>query len=191
MGSGGAYGLAGTVGGNNTINGDVCVTQFGQVSPASTVFGVASLVGSVAFGGAGGEGGFDEDGSYSGAGGNGGGLIFITSPTLTVTGSIQSNGTAGGNGVSGALVGATTQPFPLDSCGAGAGMGGGGGGAGGAVRIISSTTATLGANLVTATGAGGGVCSGGSAGAGVGGVGRVGIKATASTGTTNPVFNAN
>jgi hypothetical protein len=182
MGSGGAYGTAGGVGPNLTTNGDVCVTMFGQTSPASTVFGAASLVASVAFGGAGGEGGFDEDGSYAGGGGNGGGLIFITSPTLTVTGSIQANGIAGGNGISGAP----------DTCGAGGGMGGGGGGAGGAIRIISSTTATLGANLIMATGGGGGTCSGGfTANAGDGGGGRIGIKAAASSGTTLPPFNAN
>ena len=191
MGSGGAYGTAGGVGPNGTTTGSICATQVGALSPAAPVFGVASLVGSVAFGGAGGEGGFDEDGSYAGAGGNGGGLIFITSPTLTVTGSITANGTAGGAGVSGALVGGVTVTVAPDSCGSGSGMGGGGGGAGGAIRIISSTTATLGASLITATGGGGGLCSAGVTLGGAGSVGRIGIKAGASTGTTNPAFNAN
>jgi hypothetical protein len=179
MGAGGSYGTAGTAGTNNTT-GTCTASPNTGASPAGTIFGAATLTSSIAFGGAGGEGGFDEDGSWAGAGGNGGGLIFISSATLTVSGSIQANGAAGGNGVSGAACG-----------GGGCGMGGGGGGAGGAVRLVA-TSATLGTNLVSATGAGGGTCTctnvGGS---GPGGAGRIGINATSVTGTSNPAFNAN
>jgi hypothetical protein len=179
MGAGGSYGTAGTTGANNTTATCTANPNTGA-SPAGTVFGAANITSSIAFGGAGGEGGFDEDGSWAGPGGSGGGLIFISSATLTVTGSIQANGSPGGDGVSGAACG-----------GGGCGMGGGGGGAGGAVRLVA-TTATLGTNLVVAVGAGGGACTcGGEGASGTGGVGRVGINAPSVTGTSNPVFDAN
>jgi hypothetical protein len=67
-------------------------------------------------------------------------------------------------------------------------MGGGGGGAGGAIRLVAGT-ATLGSNLVTATGSAGGVCTCGSQyPAGAGGSGRIAVHASTLSGTTSPVY---
>jgi hypothetical protein len=70
-------------------------------------------------------------------------------------------------------------------------MGGGGGGAGGAIRVVAAN-ASLGSNLVVATGGGGGNCScmNSYPPAGSGGSGRIGIKAGAISGTTNPTYTA-
>lgn len=77
-------------------------------------------------GGAGGEGGADEDGVYPGAGGNGGGIIEIISYRLETpfNGHLNASGMNGGSG--------------CNNCtgGSGYGMGGGGGGAGGAIVLF-------------------------------------------------------
>jgi hypothetical protein len=159
-----------------------CINGATMGGLAGTTAGTANLSGSILFGAAGGEGGADEDGAWPGPGGNGGGIILLKGTSLIVSGSITSNGTTGGNGDSSTATG----------CGDGCGMGGGGGGAGGAIRIVVSSGSTLGTDLLTATGATGGVdtCGGAKQG-GTGGFGRIGIKASSVSGFTNPPYDAN
>ena len=93
-------------------------------------------------GGAGGEGGADEDGGHPGSGGNGGGIIALFAKSIIVNGSIYSNGSAGGNGCQG--------------CGgSGSGMAGGGGGAGGTL-FIQGFNITLNNSVLQVDGGGGG-----------------------------------
>ncbi len=177
LGGGGAYAGAGTQGGSWTLCGVCCPTP--HVGGAGGLAdGQADLLLSAFFGGAGGEGGGDEDGAFPGAGGSGGGFIALFVNTLTVTGGIQADGTAGLNGNS-------------TACGSGGcGMGAGGGGAGGAIQIISNS-ASLGSNLVTSNGAGGGLCTCADPNTGgPGSVGRIAVGATVVTGTTLPQFDA-
>jgi hypothetical protein len=178
LGGGGAYGGNGTHGGTWTLCGTCCTTaHVGGVGGAAD--GVANLLTEALFGGAGGEGGGDEDGAFPGAGGSGGGFIALFVNTLTVTGAIQADGTAGLNGNS-------------TACGSGGcGMGAGGGGAGGAIQIVS-TNATLGSGLVTSNGGGGGLCTCDDPNTGgPGSVGRIAIGASTLSGTTLPQFVAN
>jgi hypothetical protein len=177
QGGGGAYGAAGTVGINYASHTCAMLKDPNNDSAPGAVAGNANLATSILFGGAGGEGGWDEDGAYPGPGGNGGGIIFAMSRQLVVTGNIVADGSVGGNG----------SNTPTGTCAAGgSGMGGGGGGAGGAVYVISPN-ATLGTGLVTANGGNGGLCSGGEpTGGGPGGVGRVDVIGATSTGTTVP-----
>ncbi len=188
-GAGGSYGSAGAGGSVGDCNGGT----WGQCAPvcpnpggiAGIINGLPTLRAAFYLGSAGGEGGGDEDGAYPGYGGNGGGAIVIRTDALTVTGRVSASGAAGANGNS-------------SDCGiaSGCGMGGGGGGSGGAVEILSTTAATLGANLVRATGAGGGICSCGiivgperAWPAGRGGDGRIDINASSASGTTSPAYN--
>jgi hypothetical protein len=131
----------------------------------------------ILFGGAGGEGGADEDGSYPGPGGDGGGALLMRANQVDVSGRIDASGGDGGDGRND------------DACGGnGCGMAGGGGGAGGAVYLRSSSSASLGSGNVRATGGGGGRCSceGRSQVGGTGGVGRIGLDAPSSSGQSNP-----
>lgn len=174
-GGGGAYGAAGTAGTNGA--GLVCRNGAQLGGSGGQPAGGSDLGAVLLFGGAGGEGGADEDGAYPGAGGNGGGIVWIRAESITVTGRIASDGTRGGDGV-------IADP----ACGgAGCGMGPGGGGAGGAV-LLRATNVALGAGLVTAVGNVGGACTcSGYGPGGSGGVGRIAVGGTA-TGTTNPAF---
>jgi hypothetical protein len=182
-GGGGGYGALGSPGGVRTLCGNCqpsgCSTGIPDGTGGSEA-GDADLADAVLFGGAGGEGGIDEDGGQAGFGGNGGGLIFIRANTVNVspTGLVSSAGTAGGNGTN-------------DVCGGGCGMGGGGGGAGGAIRLVASVSAAVGASQLVVSGAGGGTCTCGGGGDGGGGsVGRIGILAAAGvSGTTSPAFD--
>lgn len=122
--------------------------------------GTADLT-TLVFGGAGsGAGGS----SNVGAGGNGGGIIFLSGTTITITGSVVSRGSDGvaaGNG--------------------------GGAGAGGSV-LLKAQTATLGSSLIVATGGTGG--AGGETTGGNGGTGRIHLDYyTSYTGTTSPTLN--
>jgi len=178
-GGGGSYGTAGAVGPNGSLG--VCLADsLHGGGEAGLVVGSTDLATSLLFGGAGGEGGPDEDGAFPGGGGNGGGTVMILAPTssVAVTGAITVDGATGGNGV-------VTDPVCK---GGGCGMGGGGGGAGGSIRIVT-TTATLGAGLVQATGETGGSCTcTGVASAGVGGAGRIQVTAMNVIGTTTPTY---
>jgi hypothetical protein len=175
QGAGGGHALPGVVGLSSATGN--CGGGSGSV-PGGVAVGVASLASIANFGGAGGEGGGDEDGGNPGGGGNGGGLILLQGATVTVTGSITSDGSSGGNGNQGACGGT------------GSGMSGGGGGAGGSIRIFA-TTANLGNKLVSAAGAMGGLCWSGGTGAGTGSEGRIGVKANATSGTTSPAYTSN
>ena len=133
-GGGGSYGTVGTVG----INGGHTPGQPGSV------VGLADLS-KLVFGGAGGEGGADEDGAYPGTGGNGGGIIFVSASSITNSGTILSNGIDGNDGTNG-------------SPGSGCGTRGGGGGAGGSIFISSSIS---GSGTIVAIGGDGGRSVGG------------------------------
>jgi hypothetical protein len=184
-GGGGSHGTAGTAGTDGSQG--VCTVgakHGGGVS--GTLLGSPDLTQKIFFGGAGGEGGPDEDGTHPGPGGNGGGLVVLFASSLTInnaSGVIDVSGNGGS-------VGANNFP----GCGgSGGGMGNGGGGAGGAVRIITAGSAAVGNGRITSLGGSagsGGSCGTGSPG-GQGGMGRIQVRAGGqTTGTTNPVaFN--
>ena len=157
-GAGGGYASNGT---NGTNQG----SHFGGTGGLSV--GTANLE-LLIMGGAGGEGGGDEDGQKPGYGGDGGGIIYISASVTQNSGTITCNGQNGGNGTGG-----------------GCGMGGGGGGAGGSIKLISvfsgnGTITSLGGNAGTPNGCGG---LGGS-----GSLGRIALASTiASYPTTSPV----
>jgi hypothetical protein len=186
-GGGGAYGPGATNGSPGDCNagamGECSMRCPNEGGGAGAQYGGGSLANGLYLGSAGGEGGADEDGGYPGAGGAGGGIIYVrVTGTLTVQGFITANGVDGLNG----------NQF---ACGGrGCGMGGGGGGAGGAVRLHVGR-AVLGTGLVTATGGVGGQCScrttniTRAAPAGRGGGGRIGVLAPSTTGTTTPAFD--
>ena len=168
-GGGGGYGTAGGTGGIGQPN-----NRIGGIG-GSTV-GSADL-GQWFFGGAGGEGGADEDGGNPGSGGNGGGIIAIFANSVTVNGSIYSNGANGGNGCQG--------------CGGGSGSGTGGGaaGAGGSIFIQGYDVALASPELRTNGGSGGSgnVGQGRGGNGGNGGLGRIRIEHCESfSGSTNP-----
>lgn len=123
-------------------------------------------------GGGGGSGGTTVTPSgTNGNGGNGGGIVIIVCKTLTITGGITVNGN---NGVTG---GAQI-------------IGGGGAGAGGSV-LLKCRVATLGTNLITATGGTGGAAGSNSTQGGNASVGRIHLDYSLSyTGTTNPTLDA-
>src|SRR5208337_800259 len=78
-GGGGAYRVAGGAGDLGVVG--MCKTGMAD-APGGGVDGTTDLVTSVLFGGAGGEGGYDEDGGFAGIGGNGGGLIFVRASSV-------------------------------------------------------------------------------------------------------------
>lgn len=122
------------------------------------------------FGSGGGKGGdHSSQSGTSGDGGDGGGIVYIAANSISVSGSISSNGANGAN-VTNALY-----------------SGGGGAGSGGSVKIIGNTL-TLGSSIVTASGGNGGT-GGTSSGddGGAGGVGRIAVYyGVSSSGTTSP-----
>jgi hypothetical protein len=174
-GGGGAYGATGAAGGNGLCGAcaEACPIPGGAGGAA---VGSSNLATSLFLGGAGGEGGADEDGCHAGAGGTGGGIVLVRASALTVTGAITSGGATGVGG---------------DSSCAGCGMGGGGGGAGGAVRLLSIGPMMLGVNQVRATGGLGGGATCGSTSGGSGSVGRVGVRAATIAGSTLPLYSRN
>ncbi|MEZ4390038.1 MAG: hypothetical protein R3A48_02990 [Polyangiales bacterium] len=184
-GGGGANGASGRVGTSGDCNGgsigectSVCPNVGGDGGAAprrDPLGGLAHL------GGAGGEGGADEDGAFPGAGGNGGGFVWIRAEgALTVSGTVSSSGADGRNG------------NQSDCGGQGCGMGGGGGGAGGSIRFDVDGAAMLGDGRVLAVGGTGGLCScriidlSRAAPGGGGGGGRVAVRAQRVVGQTFP-----
>ncbi|MFP4601163.1 MAG: DUF4215 domain-containing protein, partial [Persicimonas sp.] len=173
--------------GNFGADGDTSTETCGDCAESCPIPGgtggndlAYSFTDSALFGGAGGEGGADEDGSYPGRGGNGGGAIIIRAATIDLSGTMTSHGDDGEEGSNSA------------SCGGdGCGMGGGGGGAGGAVRIEARSTADLGADLVGADGGVGAqtTCDRANLG-GDGAEGRVGVSATTATGSSLPAYES-
>lgn len=184
-GGGGAHGVAGASGTAGDCNGgDIgeCTSACPNVGGAGGApRGATSTRTSLNFGGAGGEGGADEDGAFPGAGGNGAGLIWIRSlGSLRVSGTITASGASGRNG------------NQADCGGSGCGMGGGGGGAGGAIRMDVDGRAELGEGRVLAIGGTGGMCScriidlSRAAPGGEGSVGRIAVRAASVSGSSFP-----
>lgn len=127
-------------------------------------------------GGAGGEGGADEDGAFNGAGGNGGGIVFVATNSLVINGAIASNGVNGNNASNGS---------PGGGCGATAG----GGGAGGSIIIETVAYSGSGSNITVNAGVGGlsvGGCNSGGQTGGNGSNGRIRFVTSGTGITTSP-----
>ncbi len=164
-GAGGGHGSAGSAGG-------ACSAHVGGAAGAAV--GDPALT-SVFFGGAGGEGGSDEDGGYPGNGGHGGGIVLVWAGAVAVTGAIVSDGTAGGGGSN-------------CSCGSGSGMGDGGGGAGGTIALLGPGVSVTGQLSAQGGPAGSGCQTCGAGGAGA--VGRVAVTDGAAVGVSTPAAAA-
>lgn len=152
-GSGGGNGGAGSLGtsAGNTVAGDVGAVA-GNAGLTSMVFG-------------GGGAGNGSSGGLAG-GGAGGGIVILIAPTITITGTITTNG---GRGLEGTGGDAAND---------------GGSGAGGSI-LLKGNDLVLGSNLATATG--GAAQSNG----GAGGTGRIHADyGTSITGTTNPTIDS-
>jgi len=153
-------------GGGNGASGQNGQRASGAGGTGGSSVGNAGLT-SNNFGGGG--GGCDQDGAAP-AGGAGGGIAFIFSKNITITGGITLNGNTGA--VSSNGYGGTTSSA---------------GGAGGSC-LLKCETATLGSTLITASG--GSQISATWAG-GAGSVGRIHIDySTSYTGTTTPTIDA-
>lgn len=176
-GAGGGDGGSGGGGGGNALVGATGTVGQNSAGTGGVISGSADLV-TATFGGGGGGGGGESNANNNlgdgGNGGVGGGKIFITAATLSMTGSITANGGAGS-----AASGAYQE-----------GAGGGGGGAGGSI-LLKSQVATLGTLLVTATAGAGGTGTGSFVPTGgTGSVGRIHLDyLTSYTGTTNPTLD--
>jgi thermitase len=170
VGSGGAGGSYGTIGTNGTAGGDTPR----QIGLSGGVYGDAEM--HTIYLGSGGGGGGPDNGSssYGGTGGNGGGAILVYGRNINIAGNVSTNGNVGANGTS-------------DTRSAG-----GGGGAGGSILIIGETVA-LGNNLISSVGNNGGIGQGSGTpyggNGGAGGHGRIHVKYTTVSGSTNPVAN--
>jgi hypothetical protein len=172
-GNGGGCGKAGGGGGGG---GNALA---GQTSPGYAInclggvaVGNAGLT-SMHLGGGGGGGSGEWGASCGGTGGSGGGLVFILSKNISLSGIINDYGGRGGNITTGTD-----------------GWSAGGGGAGGSV-LIKSMTATLGSNKIVSTGGLGGTSgSGNPRPGGYGSVGRIHLDYNKSySGTTNPTLD--
>lgn len=179
-GGGGGNATAGAPGAAGGSPNGNCVSEGrygGGVGGLAIVGG--DLATSLVLGGAGGEGGADEDGAYPGRGGNAGGAILVRGAAVTISGAVDADGAGGGQGVN-----------IFEGCGDGSGMGNGGGGAGGNIRISAVGTVTLGADLVHANGGAG--SAGGECAAYPGGSGSTGkaqVAGATVTGTTSPTHD--
>lgn len=138
-GAGGAAGAVGTAGSKVDVYSPsiyfdyVYFTAFGATT---TKFAVSASSGS---GGSGGGGGASVPSGGAGGGGSGGsggqgGVVGLFSPTVTVFGTVKSQGGNGGNGAKGG------QAYCFSSAlgGGGGGGGGGSGGQGGVIIVVSS-----------------------------------------------------
>lgn len=176
-GGGGSYNASvnyggGGGGGGNGATGEQGTTSGGAGGLGGATAGTENLTTMVLGGGGGGGSGGGNPGGPGFAGGNGGGIIFIAAQNIVITGAITANGSQGsGSGHPGYDEGA------------------GGGGAGGSI-LLKCQTATLGSNLLTASGGPRATKNGGQYG-GAGGVGRIHLDYSGSyTGTTNPTLDA-
>lgn len=166
--AGGGGGGNGTAGENGNSNGQ-------PVGQGGYSVGTVDLT-TMQIGGGGGGAAWHNlsAGLKAGAGGSGGGIVFISGTNITVTGAINANGGAGGTSSSG------VQTV------------GGGGGAGGSI-LLKTQAATLGTGVITATGGarGAGYPTASWGYGGAGGDGRINIDYyTSYTGTTTPTLNA-
>ena len=153
-GGGGGYATAGAngQGWSNTAAGGTLQQNSG--------FGGNMLYGNeyltqLFFGSGGGSGSSSGGFNTGGAGGDGGGIVYIAADGLTIgaNGSINANGSNGGDGY---LIASNDSYL----------AGGGGGGGGGSIYLGGSTTFSIGTGKVTASGGAGGVGGGGTAGDG-------------------------
>jgi hypothetical protein len=120
-------------------------------------------------GGGGGGGAGDDLNEHGFAGGDGGGVVFLTARHLVVSGQVAANGTPGGG----------DQLDPKD-------RGGGGGGAGGTI-ILSGESLDVGTGVVAAIGAAGGSVPAAPGNGGAGGTGGIVLRYRDSIdGSTNP-----
>ena len=165
-GGGGGNGAAGSAGGGGEPPGFT-------VGAAGSTSGAATLA-TMTFGGGGGGTAVTDDQdavTTQGDGGAGGGIVAIFANTITVTGSVVSNGNSGVS-----LIMANQGNIAS-----------GGSGGGGSV-LVKAKTATLGSSLVTASG---GTQGAGTIKGGTGGTGRIRCEACSVTGTTNPTLSNN
>lgn len=131
-------------------------------------YGDASIS-TLQLGSGGGAAGSDADctGGRGGHGGRGGGAVSIEARTLTLSGTIDVSGQAGGN----ALLGSNPCGYPGDN-------GGGGGGSGGSLRLRARTLTLLSGSTLNARGGAGGLRgTAASTNGGAGGDGRVRLEA--------------
>lgn len=157
-GNGGGGGQTGANNGGAGGGNGTAGQSYGGGSGGASV-GTASLI-NAHFGGGGGGSSAD---SGTPTGGSGGGIAFIFANDLTITGSID---LSGGNGGYASIPNVSS-----------------GGGAGGSC-LLKCVTATLGSNLITASG-------GTQTNGGTGGVGRIHIDYSDSfTGTTSPAIDS-
>jgi len=177
-GGGYQYSPAGAGGGGHAASGsNGSDGGAGNVGIGGGTGGSASLVTAI-LGGGGGRGGAWSGADPGGIGGAGGGLVFVCAKSITITGSISSNGANGAAG-NGASSGDTRV-----------GASGGGGGAGGSV-LIKGQTVTLGSSLVTSSAGSGGGHTNFAGNGGAGGVGRIHIDySQLLSGTTSPTLDS-
>lgn len=153
-------------GGGHSASGSAGTGSGSANGAGGGTVGAVDLTTMVFGGGGGGATGTAAASHHSGA--NGGGIAFLIAKNIVVSQSIVSNGG-----------GWSSANYRI----------GGGGGAGGSI-LLKCQTATLGSNLVTATG-GVTIASGGGENSGDGAAGRVHIDYRDSyTGTTNPTLDA-
>ncbi len=161
---------AGGAGGGGYGSGGQTATQScgSRNGTGGASYGISDLS-KIYLGSGGGSGGHDIDNAdrSGGPGGDGGGVILIAANTVSVSGTITSNGGAGG-------------------AGAGSHWIGGGGGSGGSV-MIQALSVTLGSSLVKSSGGADGSNSGMSSYvSGDGGDGRIRVESDSISGTTLP-----
>jgi len=177
-GNGAGGGVSGGPGGGHGTVGNYGLTWDGHPDTLSTPGQTASnsnLTNMVFGGGGGGGNGKGGSNSAPGAGGAGGGIVLLIFKNINITGSINVNGGNGGNAYTSDWNGNPTSA--------------GGGGAGGAC-LIKAQTATLGTNLITATGGIGGTVNQAQRHGGNGGVGRICLDYKISySGSTNPTLD--
>jgi hypothetical protein len=178
-----SFGASGGGGGHAAPGGDGSAACSGKGGGA---YGDANLLSRLMLGSGGGAGGTDNvlsDNPPGGFGGRGGGIVVIATPKLQVTGTLLSAGTDGeGDLATGCTNGASTT-----SCWDYSGPGGAG--AGGSI-LLDANEATLGTELVAASGGFGGLGEASGDG-GDGAEGRIAVHAATLTGTTLPVATAN
>ncbi|MFQ6609240.1 MAG: right-handed parallel beta-helix repeat-containing protein, partial [Fidelibacterota bacterium] len=149
--------------GGDQTSGDGCVNYTGGGGGGGGSYGQEDL--SLMYLGSGGGCAGRHDGYTPGFGGNGGGILFISTNELSNFGSIQSNGADGGNG--------STY------------SGGGGGGAGGSLFLSANTIENSG--LLSASGGNGGSgYYGNPGGAGGFGITRIDVVDLSGDGTISP-----
>lgn len=175
-GTGGYYSTTQSPNGGNNSSGNGLYAGGGGGS-----YGDSDLT-RLFFGSAGGGGAPFTTGVTSGTGGDGGGIVYVAANSITVSGTLQSNGGGGGS----------------ITCSGTNYVGPGGGGAGGSVKLIGNTV-NVGSSVTTTTGGTGptGCLNGASSTSygGTGGGGRIAVyyidTYIGTVGTTGSIASAN